>query len=76
MDAMQFDKAAYVELLRKLISVNKRFTGRSNPTFNLRHDWNRSVSTLPQLPHSCLTSCSLIGGNQTSPMTERTSERS
>jgi hypothetical protein len=23
MDAMQFDKAAYVELLRKLISVNK-----------------------------------------------------
>ena len=25
---------------RKLISLNKRFTGRSEPEFNLRHDWN------------------------------------
>eukprot|EP01051_Picozoa_sp_SAG22_P018997 SAG22_NODE_3368_length_1755_cov_1.553140_1_plen_411_part_10 len=25
---------------RKLISLNKRFTGRSDPEFNLRHDWN------------------------------------
>ena len=24
---------------RRLISLNKRFTGRSNPEFNLRHDW-------------------------------------
>jgi hypothetical protein len=25
---------------RQLISLNKRFTGRSDPEFNLRHDWN------------------------------------
>jgi cation diffusion facilitator CzcD-associated flavoprotein CzcO len=25
---------------RKLISLNKRHTGRANPEFNLRHDWN------------------------------------
>lgn len=25
---------------RKLISLNKRFTGRDNKDFNLRHDWN------------------------------------
>jgi hypothetical protein len=25
---------------RKLISINKRFTGRSDPNFNMRHDWN------------------------------------
>ena len=25
---------------RKLISLNKRFTGRSEPEYNLRHDWN------------------------------------
>eukprot|EP00658_Telonema_sp_P-2_P076801 TRINITY_DN6801_c0_g1_i8.p1 TRINITY_DN6801_c0_g1~~TRINITY_DN6801_c0_g1_i8.p1 ORF type:complete len:791 (+),score=140.24 TRINITY_DN6801_c0_g1_i8:152-2524(+) len=25
---------------RKLISLNKRFTGREDPEFNLRHDWN------------------------------------
>lgn len=25
---------------RKLISINKRFTGRTNDEFNLRHDWN------------------------------------
>jgi cation diffusion facilitator CzcD-associated flavoprotein CzcO len=25
---------------RKLISLNKRNTGRDNPEFNLRHDWN------------------------------------
>jgi hypothetical protein len=24
---------------RKLISINKRFTGRTDPEFNLRHDW-------------------------------------
>ena len=24
---------------RTLISLNKRFTGRSDPEFNLRHDW-------------------------------------
>jgi hypothetical protein len=24
---------------RKLISLNKRFTGRKDPEFNLRHDW-------------------------------------
>uniref|UniRef100_A0A915L5M9 Uncharacterized protein n=1 Tax=Romanomermis culicivorax TaxID=13658 RepID=A0A915L5M9_ROMCU len=25
---------------RKLISINKRYTGRKNREFNLRHDWN------------------------------------
>lgn len=25
---------------RRLISLNKRYTGRSDPEFNLRHDWN------------------------------------
>ncbi|WP_428240629.1 NAD(P)-binding domain-containing protein [Gynuella sp.] len=25
---------------RKLISINKRFTGSSDPDYNLRHDWN------------------------------------
>jgi thioredoxin reductase len=25
---------------RQLISINKRFTGSSDPEFNLRHDWN------------------------------------
>ena len=25
---------------RKLISINKRFTGSDNPEFNMRHDWN------------------------------------
>jgi thioredoxin reductase len=25
---------------RKLISINKKFTGSSNPDFRLRHDWN------------------------------------
>lgn len=25
---------------RKLLSINKRYTGRDDPEFNLRHDWN------------------------------------
>ncbi|KAF2354889.1 FAD/NAD(P)-binding domain [Trinorchestia longiramus] len=29
---------------RTLISINKRHTGRSNPEFNLRHDWNSLLS--------------------------------
>ncbi|KAG8436422.1 hypothetical protein GDO86_007501 [Hymenochirus boettgeri] len=29
---------------RKLISINKRFTGRKNCEFNLRHDWNSLLS--------------------------------
>ncbi|GFN81983.1 FAD-dependent oxidoreductase domain-containing protein 2 [Plakobranchus ocellatus] len=29
---------------RKLISINKRHTGRKNPEFNLRHDWNSLLS--------------------------------
>ncbi|XP_061495011.1 FAD-dependent oxidoreductase domain-containing protein 2 isoform X2 [Rhineura floridana] len=29
---------------RKLISVNKRYTGKSNGEFNLRHDWNSLLS--------------------------------
>ncbi|XP_028395270.1 FAD-dependent oxidoreductase domain-containing protein 2-like [Dendronephthya gigantea] len=29
---------------RKLISINKRFTGQTNKEFNLRHDWNSLIS--------------------------------
>ncbi|XP_024056333.1 FAD-dependent oxidoreductase domain-containing protein 2 [Terrapene carolina triunguis] len=29
---------------RKLISINKRHTGKSNSEFNLRHDWNSLLS--------------------------------
>lgn len=28
----------------KLISINKKYTGYSNPDFNLRHDWNSLLS--------------------------------
>lgn len=34
---------------RKLISINKRHTGRSNAEFNLRHDWNSLLSHDPRL---------------------------
>ena len=29
---------------RKLISINKRHTGKTNKEFNLRHDWNSLIS--------------------------------
>jgi len=29
---------------RKLISINKRFTGSNDPEFNMRHDWNSLIS--------------------------------
>ncbi|XP_012331776.3 FAD-dependent oxidoreductase domain-containing protein 2 [Aotus nancymaae] len=34
---------------RKLISINKRYTGNSNSEFNLRHDWNSLLSHDPRL---------------------------
>ncbi|XP_065194035.1 FAD-dependent oxidoreductase domain-containing protein 2-like [Sycon ciliatum] len=34
---------------RKVISINKRFTGKENPEFNLRHDWNSLLSDDPGL---------------------------
>ncbi|KAM6162113.1 FAD-dependent oxidoreductase domain-containing protein 2 isoform 1-T1 [Erethizon dorsatum] len=34
---------------RKLISINKRYTGRDNAEFNLRHDWNSLLSHDPWL---------------------------
>lgn len=34
---------------RKLISINKIHTGRQNPEFNLRHDWNSLLSDDPRL---------------------------
>uniref|UniRef100_A0A8D0H2I6 FAD-dependent oxidoreductase domain-containing protein 2 n=1 Tax=Sphenodon punctatus TaxID=8508 RepID=A0A8D0H2I6_SPHPU len=34
---------------RKLISINKRYTGKSNSEFNLRHDWNSLISHDSQL---------------------------
>ncbi|XP_051015860.1 FAD-dependent oxidoreductase domain-containing protein 2 isoform X1 [Acomys russatus] len=34
---------------RKLISINKRYTGKANAEFNLRHDWNSLLSDDPQL---------------------------
>lgn len=30
---------------RRLTSINKRFTGRSDPMFNMRHDWNSLLET-------------------------------
>eukprot|EP01051_Picozoa_sp_SAG22_P004212 SAG22_NODE_220_length_14862_cov_73.769424_3_plen_864_part_00 len=35
---------------RQLISVNKRNTGRDNPHFNLRHDWNSLVGNDEPVP--------------------------
>nr|XP_033501247.1 FAD-dependent oxidoreductase domain-containing protein 2 [Epinephelus lanceolatus] len=34
---------------RKLISINKFYTGRQNREFNLRHDWNSLLSDKPDL---------------------------
>ncbi|XP_022529339.1 FAD-dependent oxidoreductase domain-containing protein 2 [Astyanax mexicanus] len=34
---------------RKLISINKIYTGRQNKEFNLRHDWNSLLSDQPDL---------------------------
>lgn len=34
---------------RKLISINKIYTGRRNREFNLRHDWNSLLSDRPNL---------------------------
>lgn len=34
---------------RRLLSVNKRRTGRANAEFNLRHDWNSLLSHDPRL---------------------------
>lgn len=34
---------------RKLISINKIYTGRKNGEFNLRHDWNSLLSDRPDL---------------------------
>lgn len=34
---------------RKLISINKRYTGKANAEFNLRHDWNSLLSDDPHL---------------------------
>ncbi len=34
---------------RKLLSINKRHTGRSDAEFNLRHDWNSLLSDRPDL---------------------------
>ena len=35
---------------RKLISLNKRFTGRGDPEFNLRHDWNSLLEAADDVP--------------------------
>lgn len=32
---------------RKFISTNKRFTGKNNAEFNMRHDWNSLLSDPP-----------------------------
>ncbi|XP_043824378.1 FAD-dependent oxidoreductase domain-containing protein 2 [Dromiciops gliroides] len=34
---------------RRLISINKRYTGKVNSEFNLRHDWNSLLSSEPRL---------------------------
>ena len=35
---------------RQLISLNKRFTGRDDEEFNLRHDWNSLVRLAARSP--------------------------
>jgi hypothetical protein len=40
---------------RKLISLNKRFTGRSDPEFNLRHDWNSLLANDEVTPMTART---------------------
>ena len=37
---------------RKLISINKRFTGRADAMFNMRHDWNSLLES--EVPQMCL----------------------
>jgi hypothetical protein len=32
---------------RQLISINKRYTGKQNPDFNMRHDWNSLLWRAP-----------------------------
>ena len=41
---------------RELISINKRNTGRTNPEFNRRHDWNSLVGhdEVPTIPSESL----------------------
>jgi cation diffusion facilitator CzcD-associated flavoprotein CzcO len=36
---------------RKLISINKKYTGQSNFDFNMRHDWNSFVQDLNYTDH-------------------------
>ncbi len=40
---------------RTLLSINKRATGRDDPEFNLRHDWNSLVCDDPELRVTELT---------------------
>jgi thioredoxin reductase len=34
---------------RRLISINKKYTGKTDPEFNLRHDWNSLLSHDPSM---------------------------
>eukprot|EP01050_Picozoa_sp_SAG11_P007703 SAG11_NODE_652_length_7925_cov_3.950166_1_plen_130_part_00 len=45
---------------RKLISINKRYTGRSDPDFNMRHDWNSLCVTPFPLFRPARTRTSLL----------------
>jgi len=38
---------------RRLISINKRFTGSQDPELNLRMDWNSLLSEAPELRFPC-----------------------
>ncbi|MCA9704595.1 MAG: NAD(P)-binding domain-containing protein [Myxococcales bacterium] len=40
---------------RRLLSINKIYTGRDDPEFNLRHDWNSLIARDPDLRLGALT---------------------
>jgi hypothetical protein len=48
---------------RTLISLNKRYTGRIDPEFNLRHDWNSPVALFSTLPFALLCCPSFLEVN-------------
>ena len=62
------------------ISINKRFTGRTNPHFNMRHDWNSLLGS-KEMPSNmrCLDAMTqlvrAVLWRQVKPMTKRSKDR-
>lgn len=56
MDYVLFERSGIVgsfsakyPIHRRLISINKQYTGKGNPQFNQRHDWNALLTDKPGL---------------------------